>query len=155
MLPQTTLCLLLKDSEILLAMKKRGFGLGKWNGYGGKPQPDETIHDTALREMREEIGVVCRKEDLAHAASLKFYFKSKPEWNQEVIVFLIRKWDGVPEESEEMRPQWFKFEEIPFDQMWPDDRHWLPKILAGQKLDADFYFNDDNTGFDDLNIRII
>ena len=31
-----TLCLLMRDNEILLAMKKRGFGVGKWNGVGGK-----------------------------------------------------------------------------------------------------------------------
>lgn len=33
---ETTLCLLKKENSILLAMKKRGFGAGKYNGVGGK-----------------------------------------------------------------------------------------------------------------------
>lgn len=33
---ETTLCLLKRNDEILLAMKKRGFGTGKYNGVGGK-----------------------------------------------------------------------------------------------------------------------
>lgn len=43
--------------QILLGMKKRGFGMGKWNGFGGKVEPGETIEEGALREMAEESGV--------------------------------------------------------------------------------------------------
>lgn len=32
---------------VLLGMKKRGFGAGKWNGFGGKVQPGETIEEAA------------------------------------------------------------------------------------------------------------
>jgi hypothetical protein len=35
--------------------------------------------------------------------------------------------DGV--ETEEMRPQWFSMNSIPFDSMWADDRLWLPTLL--------------------------
>jgi len=35
----TTLVLLFNDrDEVLLGFKKRGFGQGKWNGFGGKVQ---------------------------------------------------------------------------------------------------------------------
>jgi len=57
---QTTLCLLLKENKILFAMKKRGFGVGRWNGAGGKFDPergDKHILDAAVRETEEEIGV--------------------------------------------------------------------------------------------------
>ena len=33
---ETTLCILKKENQILLAMKKRGFGTGKYNGVGEK-----------------------------------------------------------------------------------------------------------------------
>src|SRR3954465_14054964 len=56
-LRQASLCLLVREGEVLLARKKRGFGLGKWNGVGGKPEPGETIDETAIRETEEEIGV--------------------------------------------------------------------------------------------------
>lgn len=31
-LKKATLLLLVREGEVLLAMKKRGFGMGKWNG---------------------------------------------------------------------------------------------------------------------------
>ena len=36
-------------NQILLGMKKRGFGSGKWNGFGGKVEPNETIEEAAKR----------------------------------------------------------------------------------------------------------
>ena len=153
MLPKTTLCLLVKDDQILLAMKKRGFGLGKWNGYGGKPEAGETIEEAAQREMEEEIGISCELGNLIPAANLIFYFKSKPEWDQEVVIFLVRRWSGEPQETEEMRPQWFRFADIPYEQMWPDDRHWLPRVLAGERLSGEFYFNEANTGFESFRLE--
>ena len=46
----STLCFLVKDNQILLAMKKRGFGEGKWNGVGGKVNPGETIERNNQRQ---------------------------------------------------------------------------------------------------------
>ena len=44
-----------------------------------------------------------------------------------------------------MRPCWFRLTEIPFDRMWPDDRHWLPLFLEGKRLEGTFYFLDEET----------
>lgn len=44
-----TLVLVVQPGKVLLGMKKRGFGAGKWNGFGGKVQPGETIEDAARR----------------------------------------------------------------------------------------------------------
>jgi 8-oxo-dGTP pyrophosphatase MutT (NUDIX family) len=53
-----TLCIIHKNSKILLGMKKRGFGAGFWNGFGGKVKEGESIEEAAKRETKEEIGVV-------------------------------------------------------------------------------------------------
>ena len=138
---QATLCLLIKEDKILLAMKKRGFGMGKWNGVGGKLdllKGDKDILATAVRETKEEIGII--PKELDKVAVLSFYFPYKKAWDQDVHVYLIKDWDGEPTETEEMRPKWFKINELPFDQMWDDDKFWLPKILQGKKLKAKFIF---------------
>ena len=44
-----TLVLIHQNARILLGMKKRGFGAGWWNGYGGKVQAGETIEEAAKR----------------------------------------------------------------------------------------------------------
>ena len=42
--------------DICLAMKKRGFGVNRWNGVGGKvDDQNETIEEAAKRETKEEI----------------------------------------------------------------------------------------------------
>ncbi len=139
-----TLCFLLQKDRILLGMKKRGFGAGKWNGIGGGVQValGETIEDAARREVTEEIGVTVR--DLDRVALLHFESKGRPEevWEFECHVFLAREWDGEPVESEEMRPQWFTVDAIPFNEMWPDDRFWLPRVLRGERLEATFIYKD-------------
>lgn len=139
-----TLCLLLRENkELLLAMKKRGFGVGKWNGVGGKVdrgKGDKNITEAAIRETKEEIGVEAK--ELERVAILSFYFPyiANQEWDQDVHVFLVKNWEGIPVESEEMLPQWFKIKDIPFEQMWDDDRFWLPEVLEGKKLKAQFVF---------------
>ena len=142
---QTTLCILIRENqdekELLLAMKKRGFGKGKWNGVGGKEDSEKgdiNISGTAMRETEEEIGVKIKK--MEKVAVLSFYFPYKKEWDQDVHVFLVRDWQGEPAESEEMFPKWFKINDIPYNEMWDDDKHWLPKVLQGKKLKAKFIF---------------
>ncbi|KAM9726150.1 oxidized purine nucleoside triphosphate hydrolase isoform 3-T4 [Dama dama] len=46
-----TLVLVLQPQRVLLGMKKRGFGAGRWNGFGGKVQEGETIEDGAKRHL--------------------------------------------------------------------------------------------------------
>ncbi len=137
---QATLCLLLKDDQILLAMKKRGFGVGRWNGVGGKvdESADKSVLDNILREAKEEIGVDLI--NLEKVGLFHFSFPHKPEWDQDVHVFVAREWKGEPTETEEMKPQWFNQDKIPYDQMWEDDTLWLPRVLKGEKLEAEFVF---------------
>jgi len=138
---QATLCFLVRGDKVLLAMKKRGFGAGKWNGVGGKVGLEESIEQTAIRETKEEIEVVIKS--LKRVAVLDFRFKDKPEWNQIVTVFLVRQWEGNPSESEEMAPQWFDKSQLPFTDMWPDDPYWLPLVLVGKHIKATFTFKGD------------
>ncbi|MDP3957694.1 MAG: 8-oxo-dGTP diphosphatase [bacterium] len=134
----STLCLALRDGRILLGMKKRGFGAGWWNGFGGKIQAGETIENAAKRETREECGIVIRS--MEKVGIHEFRFESKLEEILEVHLFRVDVFDGEPTETEEMRPEWFAFSDIPYATMWPDDRYWMPLFLAGKKFRTKFFF---------------
>jgi len=142
-----------KVTDICLAMKKRGFGMNRWNGVGGKVDDhNETIEGAAKREAKEEIDVFVK--ELKKVAELSFYFPHNPKWNQLVHVFFSESWEGEPSESEEMNPQWFSLPEIPFQDMWSDDIFWLPEVLKENLLKAVFKFGE-NDIVQDKEINIV
>src|SRR5262249_33629525 len=101
-----TILFLRRGDEVLLAMKKRGFGAGKWNGVGGKADEGETIEQTAVRKCQEKIGV--RPKKLTKLGTIDFYDQTEPDFNHFAHVYAATEWDGEPAETEEMQPQWFK-----------------------------------------------
>lgn len=135
----TTICFAVRDGSVLLAMKKRGFGAGKWNGPGGKVETGETIEEACRRETREETGI--EAVALEPRGVLEFIFDGKPEWDNECHVFVATAIRGDAVETDEMRPQWYPIAEVPFAEMWEDDRIWLPGVLAGGTARMRFYFD--------------
>ncbi|MDX1608037.1 MAG: 8-oxo-dGTP diphosphatase [Candidatus Spechtbacterales bacterium] len=140
-----TLCVIHEHPRVLLGMKKRGFGEGKWNGFGGKVEEGEDIEEAMHREMREEMGTSVK--NLEKRAIIEFETEGEPEI-QRVHVFHGDTLENEPAESEEMRPQWFHIDEIPFEDMWPDDAHWFPMFFAGKNFEAKFLFDKDENIID-------
>lgn len=130
---KTTLIYLLNDNwQILLSMKKRGFGVGKWNGSWWKLENWETVEQAAVRELSEENWIILQTSDLNFKWVLHFTFEWKEDWNQSVYVFFAKfNWEWV--ETEEMKPQWWNISQIPYEQMWESDKIWLPRILDWEK----------------------
>ena len=139
---ETTLCLLRRNEEILLAMKKRGFGEGKYNGVGGKIEGTETPEAAMLRETKEEIGVTPIQYEKVGVVSFDEFYKDE-KVNLIFHLYMVTEWEGTPAESEEMQPKWFSIDSIPYNQMLPDDKYWLPLILEGKKIDAYFDFDEE------------
>lgn len=135
-----TLCVIYNHSYILLGMKKRGFGKGRWNGFGGKLEKGESIKNSVLREVKEEIGV--KVLNLKKRGILNFI--GVEEFPLEVHIFSSNSYEGSPIETDEMRPKWFRINKIPFDKMWPDDKYWLPLMVKGSNFKGTFYFDKDD-----------
>jgi 8-oxo-dGTP diphosphatase/2-hydroxy-dATP diphosphatase len=134
-----TLCLITKDNQVLLGMKKKGFGAGRWNGFGGKVEQGESIEDAAKREVQEEAGVTV--DTLEEVGVISFDFEEDQGKILEVHIFKADSFSGEPAESDEMNPQWFAVDQIPYEQMWSDDQYWLPMLLAGKHFEGNFLFD--------------
>jgi 8-oxo-dGTP diphosphatase len=136
-----TLTFLMRDTQILLGLKKKGFGKNYLLGIGGKVEKAETIEDAAKREVAEEINVILT--EFHKVGVLNFYFPhiEDESWDQQVHIFTTTKWVGEPQESEEIKPEWVNKKDIPYAKMWDDAQYWLPQILTGQSIEGEFVFN--------------
>lgn len=134
-----TLLFVVQDGQILLIRKKRGLGQGKINGPGGRLEGDETPLQCALRETQEELCI--QAHDPVLRARHRFQFVDG--YALEVYVYLASGHTGTPTETDEAAPLWFALDEIPYDEMWADDRIWLPMVLAGDNVDGVYLFDKD------------
>lgn len=109
----------------------------------GKVKINEDLKKSAIREIEEEIGLVMAEpEELGY---IEFIWpKEEEDKNQRCYIYLSRQFNGELQESEECLPKWFSFDQIPYDQMWDDDKYWYPEILAGKQIKKRFFFNKDN-----------
>ncbi|KAF6744832.1 nudix-type domain-containing protein 1 isoform p22 [Ephemerocybe angulata] len=140
-----------QDNKILLGMKKRGWGQGKYNGFGGKVDPGETPLEAAKRELEEESGI---QAPLVHAGHLLFLTEAV-EWAFHIDIYKAESYTGTITESDEMKPEWFsttsdpsaELPMIPFDRMWETDHVWLPLLIANKPFvgRADFVGEKDKS----------
>ena len=156
----TCLCFLTRpdaagQATVLLGRKKTGLGAGKVVGLGGKVEAGESAVEAVVREVTEESGLVVAPADLRQAAVVDFRFPVRPAWDQWATVFVTARAAGEPYETDEIAPVWFPVDRLPLADMWDDARHWLPQVLAGRTIEADFVFADDCDSVASATVRAI
>ena len=134
-----TLTFIIKNNQILLIRKKRGLGAGKINGPGGRLEPGETLLECAIREVQEELFVTPLNPKFIGESLFQF----TDQYSIHVHTYAAYDFEGIPAESDEAIPLWFDLENIPYDEMWEDDRIWLPLLLKGQRFKGRYLFDGD------------
>ena len=102
----------------------------------------ESIEDAAKRELLEEAGISAN--EMQKIGVLDFSWKDKPSDVLEVNIFKATDFSGQPQETEEMKPAWFLEKDIPFENMWPDDKYWFSLFLENKKFKGEFLFDQQN-----------
>ena len=136
---RATLTFVLQDGQVLLIRKKRGLGAGKVNGPGGRLEPDEEPVDCAVREVEEELGIT--PLGLEYRGENLFQFTDG--YSIHVYAFTATGYEGDIRETEEATPMWTNLDAIPYDEMWEDDRLWLPHSLGGLTPQGRYIFDGD------------
>jgi len=134
-----TLVFVIHGGKILLIRKKRGLGAGKINGPGGRLEPGETPQACAARELREELGVTAGA--LVLMGHHRFQFVDG--YSTYVYVYRTHEIEGTAIETDEASPRWCDLAAIPFDEMWEDDRYWLPLVIQGRRFSGYWIFDGD------------
>jgi len=105
-----------------------------------KKHEGESNLESVLRELKEEAGISLSPHDLQQIGRVIFFFEEKVDRNNDCHIFW-GNYDGEFQESEEMYPQWRDIKDIPYDDMWEDDRIWLPKVIAKEGFEISSYFD--------------
>ena len=126
-----------RDGQLLLILKKRGLGNGKFNAPGGRLERGETPEQAAARETREETGLT--PTGLCPAGRLDFAFTDG--YSLRCHVFTASGCTGILTETDEASPFWCSEADIPYGKMWSDDRLWIPLMLDGTPFHAAFIFD--------------
>jgi hypothetical protein len=81
------------------------------------------------------------EQDIQYRGLLHFLFPEGPGQSWNCSVFFAHH-DGEVIESEEMAPKWFNIENIPYAEMWEDDKTRLPDLLNGaETIEYEFTFD--------------
>ena len=142
--------------RVLLGLKKRGFGEGKFNGFGGKLEEGETMPECARRELSEECGYDVPLHKLQSRGRMVFNMLSDGMVDRttgavasllvvHIFTAAFEDASGDVRASDEMEPQWFDYDALPLERMWLDDKYWLPLLLDGNDVVGEFTFADEKT----------
>ncbi len=79
------------------------FARGKWDLPVGKSEPGEPITETAVRELREETGLVVKPESLRVAHVIHSAWGVEAPNGFLTVVFVADEWSGEPENREPLK----------------------------------------------------
>jgi 8-oxo-dGTP diphosphatase len=104
------------------------FHLGKYNGLGGKLEPDEDVVAGMRREIREEAGIECDEVQLAGTISWPGFGKGGADWFG--FIFRVNRFTGTPAtENPEGALEWVEIERVLELPLWDGDRFFLPLVF--------------------------
>jgi len=123
-------CLKPKENLVLLGLKKDRYGKGFWVGFGGHWEPDESIRDCCLREVKQESGLLLKKVFRNGIINIvNHQFKSEID----LYVFSSENFSGEPKANlkEILQCKWFPYDSLP-PNMWANDNTLLPWLFTGE-----------------------
>jgi len=132
-----------KGEQTLLGYKKEGFAKGFYNGIGGKVDDGESVAQAMVRELREETGLVAKIYQKVGEIELDEHYAGEHVL-MDMHIYRVSKFYGKAVETDEMRPEWFDRDSIPYDKLLPSDRKWMEMVLDGKRVKGSIKFDEDH-----------
>lgn len=117
-----------RDGRVLVQQRPEGTAMaGLWEFPGGKIEPGETPEAALIRELDEELGIV-----VDHACLAPTCFASEPLGDRHLLllVYALRKWQGVPVAQHATALRWVRPVELYGLDMPPADRPLIGLLEA-------------------------
>jgi 8-oxo-dGTP diphosphatase len=130
-------------TQVLLGLKRTGFGAGRVVALGGKIDGAETEVEAVVREIAEESGIHLLPAELREAGRISWSFPAHPAWNMVATLFTADAGDRSAVAGEEIEPRWYAVGGIPWQEMWKDAPSWVPAVIGGRRIDARIVMSGD------------
>ena len=115
------------DGRILLAQRPEGKSMaGLWEFPGGKIEPGESPEATAIRELREELGIEVREPCLA---PLTFASHRYEDFHLLMPLYVCRRWTGTVRGREGQALKWVRPTRLREYPMPPADEPLIPHLI--------------------------
>jgi 8-oxo-dGTP diphosphatase len=127
-LPVVAVAMVDGDGRILVQQRPAsGAMAGLWEFPGGKVEAGETPEAALIRELAEELGVDVEASCIAPAC---FASESLGDRHLLLLLYVCRKWRGVPEARHASALQWLRPAQLYALDMPPADRPLLGLLDA-------------------------
>ena len=135
-----TLCYIKDNGKTLMLFrnkKENDYHEGKWNGIGGKFEPGETPEECAIREIKEETGLIAEALTLKGLITFPL-FDGVDDWY--VFLFVITKFSGELIDSPEGELSWIDDDKLLELNLWDGDRIFIPWLKEDKFFSAKFNY---------------
>lgn len=123
--------------QLLLGTHTRGPFEGLVSAPGGKREGGESLFECLRRECLAEVGYLpIRGANFRWAGTLESKHGDET-WL--VYVFYAEEFQGKHTVTAELPSRWYQLDALPFEEMVPADRLWVPKLLRGERFRATLY----------------
>jgi 8-oxo-dGTP diphosphatase len=137
-----TLCYIKNENHTLMVYRNKkpnDMHAGKWNGLGGKFEPEESPEECIIREVREEAGLKIRDPKM-HGLLMFPNFKGA-DWY--VFVFTAHEFSGELIDSPEGKLEWIPDEKLTSLNLWESDHIFFPWLKDEKFFSAKFIYEGD------------
>lgn len=134
---EAVLVYVFRDHHVLLGRHLRGIGKGRWNGLGGKCAVKESAKEAAVRECTEEVGIKVKLNQ--PLGRILYHHPRIGDWR--VTIFRTEEFVGQPRGGDEMMPRWFSVEQLPYREMWDNNRAWLHHVIRHHHFEGEVWLD--------------
>lgn len=125
----TTLVYVLRGQHVLLMHRRKEPNLGQWTAPGGKIEVHESPAECAIRELREETGLMAQRPELRVIVTET---SPLPDWQWLMFIYLVRDFTGqVRHDCPEGHLAWIPVEDVLQLPIPQADAIFFPYVVNG------------------------
>ncbi len=148
---EIALCHAVKAGGILLLKSDKEPYMGRWSAPQGMINSGESPAKAAMRSIYQQTGILPTK--VTFHGTIRLFLNNSNEYTYKIHVFSTRLFTGSLKSNVDGEAKWFDMSEVPYHDMWPDDKYWTSLVMQGKRFDADFFLDEHNEKVTKYQIR--